>query len=120
MEQDRSKVALGETQLSDTKQQFWHRYKMRFPPEVYPADTAISRGTREMQRRMLCVFNIGRVKTLQFQLTTSQRKRKLSENLFIEDNEEEEDTVATDVDSYLDKLYTLLLACAIQDGLFAA
>ena len=97
VEQDRSKIALsdldtmlGETELRDTKQQFWRRYKMRFPPEIHPADTTISRVAREMQKRMLCVYNIWRVKTLQFQLTTSQKKRKLSDGLFIEEGEDEE------------------------------
>ena len=62
-----------------------------------------------MQKRMLCVYNIWRVKTLQFQLTTSQKKRKLSDGLFIEEGEGEE-VVAHDVDNYLDRLFTLLLA----------
>ena len=116
MEQDRSKVALsdldtmlGETELRDTKQQFWRRYKLRFPPEVRPADTTISRVAREMQKRMLCVYNIWRVKTLQFQLTTSQKKRKLGDSLYIEDGDDEE-VVAHDVENYLDRLFTLLLA----------
>ena len=51
VEQGRSKIValsdldtmLGETELRDTKQQFWRRYKMRFPPEVRPADATISR-----------------------------------------------------------------------------
>ena len=119
VEQDRSKIALsdlgtmlGETELRDTKQQFWRRYKMRFPPEIHPADTTISRVAREMQKRMLCVYNIWRVETLQFQLTTSQKKRKLSEGLFIEDGEDKE-AVAHDVDNCLDRLFTLLLAYAM-------
>jgi hypothetical protein len=61
---------------------------------------------------MLCVYNIWRVKTLQLQLTTSQKKRKLSEGLFIEDGEDEE-VVAHDVDNYLDRLFTLLLTYAM-------
>ena len=65
-----------------------------------------------MQKRMLCVYNIWRVKTLQLQLTTSQKKRKLSEGLFIEDGEDEE-VVAHDVDNYLDRLFTLLLTYAM-------
>ena len=116
VEQDRSKIALsdldtmlGETELRDTKQQFWRRYKMRFPPEIHPADTTISRVAREMQKRMLCVYNIWRVKTLQFHFTTSQKKRKLSEGLFLEDGEDEE-VVTHDLDNYLDRLFTLLLA----------
>jgi hypothetical protein len=100
---------LGETELRDTKQQFWRRYKMRFPPEIHPADTTISRVAREMQKQMLRVYNIWRV---QFQLTTSQKKRKLSEGLFIEDGEDEE-VVAHDVDYSLDRLFTLLLAYAM-------
>ena len=115
VEQDRSKIALsdldtmlGETELRDTKQQFWRRYKMRFPPEIHPADTTIARVAREMQKRMLCVYNIWRVKTLQFQLTTSQKKRKLSEGLFLEDGDDEE-VVTHDVDNYLDRLFTLIV-----------
>ena len=118
VEQDRSKIALsdldtmlGESELRDTKQQFWRRYKMRFPLEIHPADTTISRVAREMQKRMRCVYNIWRVKTLQFQLTTSQKKRKLSEGLFLEDGEDEE-VVTHDVDNYLDRLFTLMLAYA--------
>lgn len=75
-------------------------------------DTTISRVAREVQKRMLCVYNIWQVKTLQFQLTTSQKKRKLSEGLFIEEGDDEE-VVAHDVDNYLDKLFTLLLAYAM-------
>ena len=72
IEQDRSKIArsdldtmlLAKAELRDTKQQVSHRYNLRFPPEVHPADTTISRVAREMQKRMLCVYNIWRVKTL--------------------------------------------------------
>eukprot|EP00435_Cladocopium_sp_Y103_P059982 s497_g21.t1 len=119
VEQDRSKVQLsdldtmlGETELRDTKQQFWRRYKLRFAPEVHPADTTISRVTREIQKRMLCVYGVWTVKTLQFQLTTSQKKRKVGDSLFVEENEEEE-ACTHDYEHYLDKLYTLLLAYAM-------
>jgi hypothetical protein len=57
---------LGETELRDTKQLFWGRYRMQFPPEIHPADTTISRVAREIQKKMLCVYNSWRVKTLQF------------------------------------------------------
>eukprot|EP00435_Cladocopium_sp_Y103_P031497 s1905_g8.t1 len=118
-EQDRSKIQLsdldtmlGETELRDTKQQFWRRYKLRFSPEVHPADTTISRVAREMQKRMLCVYSIWKVKSLQFQLTTSQKKRKVGESLFVEEGEDEE-SCSHDYDNYLDKLYTLMLAYAM-------
>ena len=61
---------------------------------------------------MLCIFNVWRVKSLQFQLTTSRKKRKLGDSLFFEDGEDEK-VVAHDIDSYLDRLFTLLLAYAM-------
>ena len=42
-------------------------------------------------------------------LTTSQKKRKLGDSLYIEDGDDEE-VVAHDVENYLDRLFTLLLA----------
>ena len=119
MEQDRSKVAsddldsmLGETELRDTKVSFWRRYRQRFPPEVHPSDSTLSRVSREMSKRMLCVFSIWKVKSLQFQLMTTQKKRKLGDNLFTEEVEEEEPS-ARDTEAYLDKLQTLMVAYAM-------
>ena len=67
-EQDRSKVALadldsilGDSELRDVKTAFWQRYKMRFPAEVHPSDMAVSKVSRELSKRMLCVFNIWKV-----------------------------------------------------------
>ena len=61
---------------------------------------------------MLCVFNLWKVKTLQFQLTTNQKKRKLGENLYTEEADEDE-PCQQNMETYLDRLYTLLLAYAI-------
>ena len=115
-EQDRSKVTasdldsmLGDTELRDTKLQFWRRYRQRYPAEVHPSDATLSRVTREMSKRMLCVFNIWKVRSLQFQLHTSTKKRKVGENLFTEDKEDEEQC-DQDWETYLNKLHTLLLA----------
>ena len=90
-EQDRSKVVtadldsmLDEGELRDSKTAFWKRYRLKFQTEVHPADTTVSRVSRELSKRMLCVFNLWKVKTLQFQLTTNQKKRKLGENLYTE------------------------------------
>ena len=118
VEQDRSKITLsdldtmlGETELRDSKQAFWRRYRLRFPAEIHPSDSTISRVAREMQKHMLCIFNVWRVKSLQFQLTTSQKKRKLGDSLFFEDGDDED--MAHDIDNYLDRLFTLLLAYAM-------
>ena len=118
-EQDRSKVLtsdldtmLGDTELRTVKQSFWRRYKLRFPAEVHPADATVSRVSREMEKRMLCVYNVWKVKSLQFQLHTTQRKRKLADGLYMDDQEEDEAT-GHDADSYLDRLHTLMLAYAL-------
>ena len=118
-EQDRSKVQasdldtlLDETELRDSKTAFWRRYRQRFPPEIHPADSTISRVSREMSKRMLCIFNVWKVKTLQRQLLTSQKKRKLGENLFTEEAEEEP-TCEHTVEAYLDRLHALLIAYAM-------
>ena len=80
-EQDRSKVALSdldsmleETELRDAKTAFWRRYRQRYPADLHPADATLSRVTREITKRMLCVFDVWKVKSLQFQLHTTNGK----------------------------------------------
>ena len=72
-EQDRSKVQasdletlLGDTELRDIKTALRARYRMRFPPEIYASDTTLSRISRELSKRLLCVFSAWKVKSLQF------------------------------------------------------
>ena len=115
-EQDRSKVStadldtlLQDSELRDFKSLFWVRYRMKFPPEIHPADATLSRVSREMTKRMLCVFSVWKVRSLQYQLHTTNRKRKLADGLFTEEAEED-DSMGQDWESYLDKLHTLMLA----------
>ncbi|CAE7528746.1 unnamed protein product, partial [Symbiodinium sp. KB8] len=82
-EADRSKVALadldcilGEGELRDLKTNFWRRYRQRYSPEVHPSDATISRVSREMGKRMLCIFS----------------------------DDDPEEAGPRDVDSYLDRL----------------
>ena len=118
-DQDRSKVSvsdldtmLADTELRDVKSNFWVRYGMRFPPEVHPADATLSRISRELSKRMLCVYNLWKVRTLQYQLHTTQKKRKLAEGLYTEEAEDE-DKIPHDWENYMDRLLTLLLAYAM-------
>ena len=119
IEQDRSKVALAdldsmleEGELRDAKTAFWLRYKMRFPAEVHPADAVVSRVARELSKRMLCVYNVWKVRSLQFQMGSSQKRRKVGEGLFTEEADHDE-AFNMDVDTYLAKLQTLMIACAL-------
>ena len=118
-DQDRSKVSLSDldtmladNELRDVKTNFWIRYHMRYPPEIHPADATLSRVSRELSKRMLCVYNLWKVRTLQYQLHTTQKKRKLAEGLYTEDAEDE-DKIPHDWESYMDRLLTLLLAYAM-------
>ena len=93
-EKDRSKVALADldslledSELRDVKVAFWKRYHMRYPSEMHPADSLLSRLSRELSKRMLCVYDVWKVRSLHFQLTTVQKKRKLGDNLFTEEVE---------------------------------
>eukprot|EP00435_Cladocopium_sp_Y103_P054452 s2532_g17.t1 len=96
-ETDRSKVSttdldslLDGSELRTHKQNFWVRYKLRFPTEQYPSDATVSRVTRELDKRMLCVNCVWKVKSLQCQLMTANKKRKLGDGLFTEEPELEE------------------------------
>ncbi|CAE7815841.1 unnamed protein product [Symbiodinium sp. CCMP2592] len=100
---------LDDSSLRDMKQQFWRRYKTRFPPELYPSDATLSRVTRELNKRMLCVFSVWKVKSLQFQLVSTSKKRKLGDNLYTEDQEQDEAVPRV----YLDRLQILLTAYAL-------
>ena len=118
-EADRSKVALadldcilGEGELRDLKTNFWRRYRQRYPAEVHPSDATISRVSREMGKRMLCIFSVWKVKSLQHQLLSSVKKRKLAPNLYTEDDDPDE-AGPRDAESYLDRLFTLCLAYAM-------
>lgn len=65
-----------------------------------------------MSKRMLCAFQVWKVRSLQFQLHTTNKKRKLGDNLFTEEHEDD-DATPKDWESYMDKLLTLLLAYAM-------
>ena len=118
-EQDRSKVVvsdldslLDDSELRSAKQRFWCRYRLRFPTEMYPSDATVSRVSRELTKRMLCVTSVWKVKTLQWQLLTTNKKRKLGDGLFTEEPEAEEPCAHTS-DAYLDRLMTLMVAYAL-------
>ena len=117
-ETDKSKVdtadlddMLDDSQLNDAKQSFWKRYKARYPPEIMPADSLVSRCSREMSKRMLMVYNVNGVKNLMHQITPSRKRKKLGTDLFTEQEEAIDDSL--DANQYLDRLHTYLLALAL-------
>ncbi len=95
--------------LRKVKLQFWERYKAKYPVEVSPSDYLLSRCYREMEGRLLTVYNIQRVKTLSYRVTTT-KKRKQDNH---EKREAEETSGTHGVKKYMEKLHTYLLALSI-------
>jgi hypothetical protein len=104
---------LEEGTLGEIKIQFWKRYKSKYPVEVSPSDQLLSRCRREMDKRLLTVFDIWRVKTLLHQVTTTKKRKQVGTDLYAFEEEAEEASVTHGVEKYLPKLHTYLLALAI-------
>ena len=51
---------VGGQQAAGGQDVVWKRYRQRFPPDLHPSDATVSRVSREMDRRMLCVFELSR------------------------------------------------------------
>ena len=69
------------------------------------SDAAVSRASREMTKRLLCVTSVWKVKALQWQLGTSR-------SLGTEEPDDEQPE-HQDWETYLDRLFALLLAYAL-------
>ena len=104
---------LEEGTLREIKIAFWKRYKSKYPVEVSPSDQLLSRCHREMDKRLLTVFDIWRVKTLLHQVTTTKKRKQVGTDLYTFEEEAEETSVTHGVEKYLSKLHTYLLALAI-------
>ena len=85
---------LAASQLRGLKETFWVRCKLRFPAELQLSDAVVSRISRELSKPILCIFDIWRMRSLQFQLRASQKKRWLADGLYIYEPETDE-VVAT-------------------------
>ncbi len=66
-----------------------------------------------MDKRLLTVFDIWRVKTLLHQVTTTKKRKQVGTDLYTFEDEAEETSVTHGVEKYLSKLHTYLLALAI-------
>ena len=106
---------LGDDDLLERKQKFWNRYHMEYPPEVMPADSLVSRVAREMEKLLLMVFNMALVRTMMHQITTNRKKTKVGDNLYTDaaDDQAEGQAGLSDVLTYMNHLFTYLLALAI-------
>ena len=105
-------VFLEEGTLREVKVQFWRRYKTKYPVDVNPSDQLLSRCYRELDKRLLTVFDIWKVKNLLHQVMSTKKRRQVGTDLYTFE-EEAEVTVGYGVDEYLARLYTYLLALSV-------
>ena len=104
---------LEEGTLREVKVQFWKRYKAKYPVEANPSDQLLSRCYREMDKRLLTVYDIWRVKTLLHQVMTTKKRKQVGTDLYTFEDETEVLAETRGAEKYLAKLHTYLLALSI-------
>jgi len=104
---------LEEGTLREVKVQFWKRYKVKYPVEASPSDQLLSRCYREMEKRLLTVYDIWKVKTLRHQVMTTKKRKKVGTDLYTFEEEAEVKLDTYGVEKYLAMLHTYLLALSI-------
>ena len=104
---------LEEGTLREVKVQFWKRYKAKYPVEVNPSDQLLSRCYREMDKRLLTVYDIWKVKTLRHQVMTTKKRKQVGTDLYMFEDEADAKPEAHVVEKYLSLLHTYLLALSI-------
>ena len=103
---------LSEGDLRSVKINFWKRYKLKYPADITPCDQIISRCFREVEKRLLTVYDVWKVRSLKHQVTTSRKRKQVGDGLytFEEENYMEPNHSAG---AYLARLHTYLLALAV-------
>ena len=72
----------------------------------------MSRCYRELDKRLLTVFDIWKVKNLLHQVTSTKKRKQVGTDLYT-CGEETEVTIGYGVDEYLARLHTYLLALSV-------
>ena len=103
---------LAQPVLDDLEARFWARYHMSYPPDVAPADLVVSRACRELEKRLLSVRDVLKVRTQSQQQRTMPKRARLSEGIEVVTGEPEDMEAAHTSASYLHCLHTLLVAYA--------
>ncbi len=76
---------LDDDELAALRNQFWMRYKLKFPPHIEPADIVVSRLVREVRKRLLTVREVGWVRTLTHQVHSDSKKQRVGDSkIFVE------------------------------------
>ena len=103
---------LEEATLREVKVSFWRRYRLRYPAEVMPSDQLVSRCYRELDKRLLAVYNVWTVKTLMYQVTSNRKRKQVGTDLYVLEDDRES-LPAKSADKYLALLHAYLLSLAV-------
>ena len=103
---------LPATELDALKEAFYKRYHIKPTPAKFPGDRLISKMVKSLGRGQLEVFDLWSVRSLVHQRTHGAKRRRLAENIFIHEEDKDEQAPRNWL-NYLDKLETYLYALAI-------
>ena len=106
-------VLLPQLELDGLDAYFWARYKVRYPAWVRPSDLLISRLSREIGKRLLSIHDIWKTRSLLHQKKSKQKKQKVGDVEIVTGEQEDPEHVSRDVGTYLNLLFTLMLAFAM-------
>ena len=112
MDENDLDALLDQAVLDSMEDRHWARHKLSWPPEIAPADLLVSRITRELEKRLLSIKDVFKVKTQAQQLRASRKRTKVGEDLVLVSGEPDEAEAAPTLHNYLMLHLTLMLAYA--------
>ena len=105
---------LPRLQVNALKEQFWRRYHLCLTPEEWPNDKLVSKLWKALDKRTLEVTDLWTVRSMLHQKTTSSKRRRLAENLYLQDDDEDTaPEVGTDAPSCFNRMKVYFMALAI-------
>jgi hypothetical protein len=91
------------------------RYKLTWPPEKAPSDQLVSRLSKEIDKRLLCLADIWKVRTQAQQQRASRKRKKVGDDveLLIGEQDDDETPGNQDLVLYLANLETAMIGLSI-------
>ena len=83
---------------------------MKYPVEVIPSDQLWSRCYKGMEKRLLTVYNVWKVKNLMHQVMTTKKRKQVGTDLYMFEDVADKVTATRGGEKYLAMLHKYLLA----------
>jgi hypothetical protein len=102
---------LAQGDLDTIQDRVWARYHQVWAPDQAPADVLVSRVVRELEKRLLSVRDVWKVRNQTVQLKAKEKRTDVGDGLvFVQEEKDQEKPVNRNVQNYLDLHYTMCLA----------